>query len=200
MRLLRNRIRHFAVSTDHLTAHSLVVKTFSFGIAFASHHLSDRSLRPDLEKLRKLLGGFEEFVDARMAEIKPQLDDAYRVVRCPSCLQAAITLGDDDPQCRFCGLRADGEQLAREWVDQFLGDRSPKEEIAEPRVVACPECGRDACVDMFYETEGNERHVCLACGEAGYYRPCSRCGCLHETNNPGVMCDDCWEHVQEVNG
>ena len=57
LRKLRNKIRHFAISIDRNAAISLIVKTFSFAIAFASRHLSDWSVRSDLEKLRKLLGG-----------------------------------------------------------------------------------------------------------------------------------------------
>jgi hypothetical protein len=201
LRQQRNRIRHFAIVVEHSVAVSLIVKTFSFAVEFVSVQLEP--LRGPLEKqlshLRALLGEFQAFIDARMAVIQPDLDSAYDVVQCPFCMQDALILGDGHTRCRFCGHSASGEEMAKQWADHFLGFQSMKDSLVDPRVERCPECYQQACVDMFFETDGSRRLVCLACGESGDYRPCTGCGELHESTNPGDQCDDCWADVLERN-
>ena len=197
----RNRIRHFAIVVEHSTAVSLIVKTFAFAVEFVSAQLEPlrRPLEDQLSHLRTLLGEFQAFVDARMAAIQSELDSAYDVVRCPFCMQDALILGDGKTRCRFCGHSASGEEMAKQWTDRLFGFQSLKDSLVDPRVERCPECYEQACVDMFFETDGSRRHVCFACGESGDYRPCTRCGQLHETTHPGDQCDDCWAYVLERN-
>ena len=201
LRQLRNRIRHFGVSTDKRAAMSLIVKTFSFALEFVTAHLQTdyQSLEGELAQLRALLGEFREFVDARMAEIQSELRSAHRVVRCHVCLQEALTLGGEDVVCLFCRHKADGESAAVQWVDRFCGFQSLKDRLVDPQIESCPECGVEACVDMSDETEGRLGHVCLACGESGSYQHCSTCGNLHADDNPGDCCDDCWSALMERN-
>jgi hypothetical protein len=201
LRQQRNRIRHFAIVVEHSVAISLIVKAFSFAVEFVSMQLEPlrRPLEEQLSHLRALLGEFQAFVDARMAKIQSDLDSAFYVVKCPFCMQDALLLGDEIPRCRFCGHSASGEEMAKQWTDRFFGFQSLKDSLVDPRVERCPECYQQACVDMFFETDGSRRHVCLACGESGDYRPCTRCGELHESTNPGDQCDDCWGYVLERN-
>jgi hypothetical protein len=201
LRQLRNRIRHFAVTTENDAAISLIVKTFSFAIAFVTDHLQPvhEAIEDELNKLRALLGEFEEFVDARMAEIQSDLDSAFRVVQCPVCLQDALSLGEEDVTCLFCGHKTDGESAASQWVDRFFGFQSLKDSLIEPQIEQCPECGAEACVDMGAETDGRLDYVCFACGEEGDYQHCSECGQLTGDDNPGEICNDCWEDVLRRN-
>ena len=198
LRQLRNCIRHFAVTTDKSVAISLIVKTFSFAIEFVTDHLEPvhEPLQDMLAQLRTRLGEFEEFIEARMAEIQSELDSAYCVVRCPACLQVALTLGSGEVVCRFCGHKADGESMASQWVLRFWGFQSPKDSLTDPLIESCPECGHNSCVDMSDETDGRLRYMCFACGESGDYQHCSRCGKLHADDNPGDHCDDCWNVLE----
>lgn len=201
LRQLRNRIRHFAVSTERTVAISLIVKTFSFAIGFVADNL--QPIHDDLEhevtQLRTVLGEFEEFVDQRMTEIQPGLNEAFRVVQCPICLQDALTLGSEEVVCLFCGHKTDGESAASQWADRFLGFQSLKDSLIEPQIEACPECGSEACVDMGAETDGRLGHVCLACGEGGEYQHCMSCGNLCPEDSMGDMCEDCRDHFMNSN-
>jgi hypothetical protein len=199
LRQLRNRIRHFAVSTDKSAAISLIVKAFSFAIEFATDHLQTvhESLQDELSQLRTLLGEFADFVDSRMVEIQSGLDSAYCVVRCPVCLQDALALGSGDVACLFCGHKTEGESAATQWVDRFIGVQSAKDRLVDQLIESCPECGVVSCVDMSAETDGRLGYVCLACGQSGDYRHCSECGNLHQDDYPGDRCGNCWNYRLE---
>jgi hypothetical protein len=201
LRDLRNRIRHFAVNTEKTTSISLIVKTFSFAIEFVGDHLADlnESLESELFKLRELLGEFQEFVDQRITEIQDNLDAAYLVVRCPTCLQDALELGNGEAHCLFCEMRAEGEPVARQWVRRFFAFQSMKDSLVSPQIETCPECGEDACVDMSQETDGEITFVCFGCGESGDYKHCSECNSLHESDHPSDRCDDCWSDLMARN-
>jgi hypothetical protein len=198
LRQLRNRIRHFAVTTDEATAISLIVKTFSFAIEFVNEHLESihEQLEDGLVQLRTLLGEFEEFVDERMHDIQAELDAAHLVVDCPVCLQPTLVPDAGESQCLFCRHRADGTVAARQWVDRFCGFQSYKDDLISPRIEQCPECGAEACIDM---SDEETKHVCLSCGLSGEYEHCSSCGQLHSDDNPGDMCDDCWQDMLDRN-
>lgn len=201
LRQLRNRIRHFAISTERSVAISLIVKTFSFALAFVADHLQplDDSLHDDLEQLRTLLGEFEEFVSARMAEIQSELASAFRVVQCPTCLQDTLALGEEEVVCLFCGYKTNGESAASCWVDRFCGFQSIKDDLIDPQIKQCPECDVEACVDMSSETDGRIGFVCFACGEGGDYERCITCGRLCSSHALGGMCYDCQDYRRNSN-
>jgi hypothetical protein len=198
LRQLRNRIRHFAVSTEETVAESLIAKTFSFAIEFVTEHLQTihDALQEELGALRALLGEFEAFVNARMNEIDTKIKSAYRIVQCPVCLQEALALGADEIVCHFCGHTTDGETAASQWVDRFCGFQSLKDSLIDPQIEQCPECGAEACVDMGIETDGRLDYVCFACGEAGDYQHCSGCNQLCSSDD---VCEDCWSNILDRN-
>lgn len=201
LRQLRNRIRHFAVSTEQRAAISLIVKTFSFAIGFVGEHLESvhDALRDELADLRTLLGEFEEFVDERMDEIESELDAAHLVVQCPVCLQNALTLGEEEVVCLFCGHKTDGEAAASQWADQFLRFQSLKDSLIDPQINSCPECGAEACINMCVETDGRLGYVCFSCGTEGDYQECTSCSNLCSRDSLGGMCDDCQSHFMDAN-
>jgi len=200
LRQLRNRIRHFAVTTENSVAISLIVKTLSFAIEFVTEHLHSilDKLAEELGQLRTLLGDFAEFVDSRMAEVKTELEAAYCVVLCPVCLQDALKLGDGDVTCAFCRHKADGESAAVEWVECFFGFQSPKDSLIEPQIEECPECGAQACVNVGGIIEDDTGYVCFSCGLSGDYEYCSDCGQLF-SGDDSSRCSDCWENLMSKN-
>ena len=203
LRKLRNRIRHFAVETDRLSAISLITKTYSFAIDFITKEIEPHrhdEVEYELSGLRSMLGDFTEFVQTRLKEIQPALDDQnYSIhVSCPACLQSTFYADGDGASCAFCGLKCDGESAASLWADRFR-PQSSKDDLIEPVIVNCPECGAEACVPAGEMTEFSTQHVCLSCGESGDYHDCSSCGQLHGDDNPGDMCDGCWQALLERN-
>ncbi len=201
LRQLRNRIRHFAVSTDNRAANSLIAKTFSFAIEFVTEHLQavHGELDDELTRLKELLFDYDAFIESRMEEIQSELKEAYCVVRCPVCLQNAFVLGDDDPVCKFCLHKTDGQSAASEWIDRFGRFQSLKDSLIEPQIRGCPNCGIEACVDMNIETDGRRGHVCFVCGEEGRYEQCATCSNFCPRDSLGGMCVDCRQHFASSN-
>lgn len=201
IRQLRNRVRHFRVTTDRPAAISLIVKTFSFAMEFISEHLSafNKTLDNELLALRSLLGEFEAFVDERFGEILPQIHQEVCVVACPVCVQEAFALGGDVAHCLFCGHLADSDSAAYEWRNTFVGVGSSKEDFQARRVQICPECGAEACLDIARETHGRKAFICFRCGEEGDYQHCITCGQLCSRDSLGGMCGDCRGHYEDAN-
>ena len=93
LRQLRNRVRHFAVTTEREEAVSLLAKTFSFAIEFVTEHLEQKcpDVSGEMSQLRLLLGEFQEFVQERIKQIHTQLaakdEQCSYGLDCPKCLQ-----------------------------------------------------------------------------------------------------------------
>lgn len=203
LRQLRNRIRHFAVETDRPLAVSLITKAYSFAIDFITKEIEPHrhdEVEYELGDLRSMLGDFAEFVQTRLSEIQSTLDEQnYSVhVSCPACLQSTFYADGDGASCAFCGLKREGESAARLWANRFC-PQSYKDEMIEPVVVNCPECGAEACVPAGESDDFSTQYVCLSCGESGDYQHCSSCGQLHGDDNPGDMCDGCWQALLDNN-
>lgn len=198
LRSLRNKIRHFAVRVEGKTAESLIAKTYSFAIDFTTANLEahlDAEGEEELTNLRRLLGAFEGFVEARQEEIKETLEaQDYSVhTECPRCLQETLYATDGESSCAFCGYRASGEEVAGEWFDRQYGHiGDPKERMMlDDEIDSCPECGSRACVHD--DTHGR---ICFSCGESGDYTRCAYCDQLFSGElHPGGRCDECWHHL-----
>ena len=165
LRSLRNRIRHFAVNVERKTAESLIAKTYSFAVDFTAAHLEahlNAEAQGELKNLRRLLGEFEGFVDARLGEIKGTLEaQDYSVhTECPRCLQETLYAEDGESSCAFCGYRASGEDAASEWFDRQHGHIwDPKERMMlEDEIRSCPECGASAAIPR------DARDIVKCCG------------------------------------
>lgn len=191
LRKLRNKIRHFAVTTDRETVVSLIVKAYGFAIDFTADHLEEGlgdDAKSDLDSLRRLLGQFEGFVDARLQQIDSVLKgQAYSEhIECPRCLQETLYPEDGEAACAFCGYRAGAYEAAEAWLDQQYGHLSPKDRMAAEEVVqVCPECEALAAIPL--ETDEEPRLLCLWCGESSSLQSCARCG----TPTYGKYCDYC---------
>lgn len=200
LRVLRNKIRHFAVQADRQTAESLIARACSFAVDFVAKHLEahlDTDSAESLRSLRCILGQYQGFVDARMKEIKAALDaQNYSVhVECPQCLQETLYAEEGESSCAFCGYRAKGEDAAAAWFDRNFGHiLDPKDRLElEDEIMSCPECGAWACVH-----DASHGRICLACGESGAYEHCSRCGRLIAGEPlPGDHCQECWDQKME---
>jgi hypothetical protein len=199
LRQLRNRIRHFAFAVDHRVAISLITKTLCFAIDFVNKHLepTNESLRNGVALLRTMLGQFEEFVAERFKQIQAEMREweeaAFTFIECPMCLQPALYAMEGRTRCFFCGHKQDGEGAARDWATRLGGYE---------QVENCPCCGVPACVrsgEADESEDGTENYLCLSCGNAGEYKHCSKCDCLHADSNPADHCDDCWEYLCKRN-
>ena len=131
IRKLRNRIRHFALTANRQEVLSLITKTYSFAIDFTTHHLESacaNMLGQELNILRKLLGGLDEFVEGRLKEIRPILDsqDYTWHLECPKCGQTTLYPSEGHAKCAFCGYGRDGEEAAEDVVDYSHNLFSPK--------------------------------------------------------------------------
>jgi hypothetical protein len=207
LRMLRNRIRHFAVDTDHATAISLIVKAYSFAVKFTGDELEDAvaaSLTPHLQSLRLMLAEFEEFTRHRWTEIQPDIDGQRWTVfvDCPACLQRSVHADGDGEAavCLFCRRRADSEQVAQEIVEQHTPWMSPKDRLCdEPDVEECPECPAMACLAVGRLLGLDVGYVCLACGESGDYARCSECPGLYSGESTTNRCEECDDKLMARN-
>lgn len=189
LRQLRNRVRHFAVTVDRQEAVSLIAKTFSFAIEFATQHLEQKAIGvgDEMSRLRLLLGEFEEFVQERYRQIQPQRAEKMRLLRsgleCPKCLQLEFYGDNRIARCLFCGFECAGESIADEWAEQFRPN--------DGAVVSCPKCGIRACVEE-PDADCDAFYTCLSCGQCGF-EVCPACDNLHDDDKDEGLCKDCWE-------
>jgi len=205
LRKTRNKIRHFAVTIDHATAVSLIVKAYSFAIDFIGKELDPHlghNLETNVELLRSTLSEFEEFVSHRKSEIQTEIDgNRFSVfLDCPVCLQEALYSDGGEAICLFCGRRRDGESIASEISDQHSGWMSPKDRLcSDPDVEECPECGSTACVAVGSLLDMDIAFVCIYCGESGDYERCEECNRLFSGENIANRCDDCFGDLMDRN-
>ncbi len=198
LRVLRNKIRHFAVTIDKAEVVSLIAKAYGFAIDFAAEHLEehlDPAARTDFDQLRRLLGEFANFVNDRLVAIKDKLTEQGRYVEhaeCPRCLQETLYSDAGEASCAFCGYRASGEEAASEWLWHHYGRQRPKDMqimMDDLGLGACPECGADATIPL---DEGEGCH-CLSCGQTSNLSECCRC------NTPCYdgLCDYCRQLMEK---
>lgn len=204
IREYRNRIRHFAVSSDQATVFSLVSKALAFALAFVADHLEPHckvDVYREVNDLREMLGKFDDFVDTRLGELQSAIDSQRYCpfLECPTCFQPTFFADGEGAKCLFCERRLDGEAAARLWVLHNYGFQSPKDQIIDPQVEACPECGAEACINASAATDGDLGYVCLNCGESGDFSRCTERGCLYSGENLIDRCDDCYGDFMDRN-
>ena len=149
---IRNRIQHFAIEIEIAQVKALVAKGINFFLEFSQANMHEQvsAMGRPMERIHRHLRGFEEFVESRMDEIRPQLEDAPDLIECRVCWQDTLKIGDGDPHCPFCGFQTTAEELAEE-----LGEGSLDEE--------CLECGAET---MCFVLRNNDFGVdyCTTCG------------------------------------
>jgi hypothetical protein len=181
LRKLRNRAVHFTLAINADQVSSLLAKGHNFFLEFGRANLPGH-IDPNSQVMAQVtenLREFDHFVKLRLKAIKPRLKEATRLLECDRCSQPALSIGEGEPVCLFCGYKTTCEELAEDLSDGGV-------------VQKCPECGADACALIVLN---NDEAVwdCMSCGtrEKGReYSSCPRCGQL--TANDGV-CDDCWD-------
>ena len=199
LRQIRNRVRHFRLKLSREAAGSLLARATAYGLDFYANHLEVVGDEPEdeLAELRKLLGTLEEFVEHRLAQVRPEADqlEGIMLLGCPHCSQQMLYSDGECVRCLFCRSTMGGEDAAREWAWRFHPPRSLDEELYSPTVLQCPECAADACVYVAEQSSPTSSggHYCFACGASGDYFECSDCSSLASgSTNPGGRCHDCW--------
>lgn len=208
VRSYRNMIRHHSLRADQAVVLSIITRTYSFAIDFITAEIESTSAfraGRQVERLRALLGSFEQFVAERMKDVGPAVARSANglVVECPTCLQPAMHSDGEKSLCGFCGKNGDGEDMAVEWSIKKRGWRSPKDELIDPHAQTCPECGAEACVAVSDTDEYATQFHCFSCGEGGDYRSCCDCDQLfaqlpvpadadEDSHLPDDRCPDCW--------
>ena len=194
----RNKLEHFGIIDTVEALKSSAAKALSIALDFINKHLTEKEFSEAeidlLDKLKKKMLEFDDFVDTRMKEIEARFKKhkgRLSVYACPSCLQKALLLGDDKPKCHFCGYQTEPEEAANAYLETIQGEShytSVKEGGIYPLYI-CPECGRETLVGLNTEGEHKEEvgWVCFACGEEWYSSSldiCTSCG------NPFVTQDE----------
>ena len=182
LRLMRNKVQHFAITVNEAEAKALLGLGASFVIEFCKQHLPELldSHKQVIEDIRTKLVEFQEFVAERLKAIQPILDVAPHLWDCPNCMQETLMMGiGDDPKCAFCDQTISAEQLA---IDH--------DENGAP--ATCPECRRSTC-SMQIAGDGIV-WICTSCfqdfdGDT-YIEGCSSCGCL--IKNDETYCSECF--------
>jgi ribosomal protein L37E len=201
LRMLRNRIEHFAVHDATSAVLAVAARTLSFALDFVGTEIEPQGIEgrasEDLETIRQGLNDVVAFVDERWRAIHDELARSDAVIDCYRCGEQAFVLGDGG-RCLFCGYRVDAETGAADYAWLVLG--STEYDITkggEWAVSRCPECSTETLVDT--GNVGSEvpaiRWVCFNCGLAwndDQLDNCTSCGALHATDMD--ICSDCWEY------
>lgn len=176
LRRLRNCIQHFALRITKPQASSLVAKNANFLIDFCNREFPNAlaKFRGSMRKIKQQLKKFGEYVAIRLESIKPKLDKAAHVFRCPECWQRTVIFVSGDWICLFCGFHIDPTELANN--------------ITEGGVTECPDCGEETLAFCLMTNEDGY-DLCTSCGfEEEWHSSCPRCG---ELNITGPLCEDC---------
>ncbi len=201
LRMLRNRIEHFAVRDEKDAVVAVAAKTLSFALDFVGAEIEPTGLEAqpeeDLEAIRQGLNEATVFVDERWNTIRDELARFDAVIDCYRCGEPAFAL-EDGASCYFCGYRVAAAEGAAEYAWLVLG--SSEYDIAdggEWAVSRCSECYSETLLDT--GISGGEspavRWVCFTCGRAwndDALDNCTSCGSLHDTGMD--LCSDCWEY------
>ena len=195
----RNRIEHFDMFDTVEAIKSSTAAVLNIIFDFIHTELEpgklDQKDRDTLEKIHQGLFELQDFVKARMQEIRPDLQQAQAqttVVTCPQCFQNTAVL-DDGLQCLFCRYTADGENAAEYYISEVLGHS--KYEAAKyggdwPQY-RCPDCWTESLVET-----GDDRFHCFQCGESWQYgslQRCSRCNEFYVPTDDLLTCEDCFD-------
>jgi hypothetical protein len=118
-------------------------------------------------------------------------------------LQPAMSADGDRARFAFCELEMEGTEAAEAWADEFFAYRRPQDELIDPTVLDCPECGETSFVNVGSAGSTPVGYYCFSCGEHGDYRRCEECDQPFLPNDIEVdeddgygedyKCRDCWQ-------
>jgi len=182
LRKVRNFIQHFALRINKPQVSSLIAKGFNFLVNFCDRELPEVIGGFDdlMQKIKDHLHEIDGYIAVRLEDVRPQLDNAEFLFRCPECRQDTLCLGAGEPNCPFCGLQIEPTELAQN--------------ITESDVEECPECGEETLAFRLMSNEDGY-DLCTACGyREEWHSSCPQCGKL---NIHGPLCRSCMGEPQE---
>lgn len=214
LKKLRNQIVHFEFTIERDAAISLLVKTWSMLQDFVKAHVD----LTDIEKGEGYFGGIcqgmrihNEFCLQRETEIAHRLkeltDKGTVILGCPRCLSQSLPLTGEDTQCLFCLHTFQKDELRDEWLITFIGWHVleiSKEEMTEPHVRRCPECGNESLCHRgdSFSTRGQADWTCFNCTKqwaAHELDNCNYCDELYEHHGHELHeCPDCYNSRMEM--
>lgn len=199
LRVHRKRLEHFRVHLDALTLIAAVAECVNFAISFLMQHLSGQPLTSQeaelLSAIREKLAAFDALVDARGAEVQPQVDKHEAAVACSACLQEARVLGDGNPHCLFCGESVGVSVAARHHVTHVLGiSEYEAAKDGEPLPLhRCPSCEWEGSL-----VESDGEFLCFQCAyQATDLDRCLKCNEPYPSEDGESVCSVCFERAVE---
>lgn len=197
LRKFRNRAAHFAIvgNTD-IAVRGALARGLDFTVWFLETHirpdapLSEATLIDNaLEELAPVLQELKAYVAERLATIKTKLAKFSTLLRCPNCLQPALTLSEGEaPKCLLCWWQEEGEASANSYVYNVLNESEyvvVKDGGIWP-VHDCPNCEDSAFVsgvelinNRTTPLNSTYAFACFTCSfeaTAGEVEQCTRCG------------------------
>lgn len=214
VRRLRNRVAHFAVVGINPAAINVeLARGLDFIVWFLEKHILPGApqhevdlVEASLAAVSTVLSEIKEFVAARLATLRSQLDAAEILLQCPQCAQPTLTV-ENAPRCLFCWwASSDAEDGAEEYVTAVLGLSSYRvvSQGGDWPVAECPECYVNSLVEGAQVVAGSAAKigardsvsdmdlVCFNCGlhcSHSLLDRCSQCGAW--TSTAGGICPDC---------
>ncbi|MEW1657924.1 hypothetical protein [Streptomyces sp. NPDC093707] len=198
----RNCLQHYGVKADAFAVDNRAAQVLDFLVAFVRSELlpalpeeeAAAAVEP-LEEVIEALHRLELFTAARRKRLKRELADvADRTVKCWSCGELALVVGEAAPACRFCDLALGGpHEAAVEYLWNVLDV-----ELEVP--LECPACSSGALAPYAVYTlalPDRPQPLCFACGTA--FRDIDLCdGCSAPyvpaaESDPG-LCPGCLEN------
>jgi hypothetical protein len=201
LRMLRNRIEHFAVRDAKESVMAVALQTLGFALDFIGAEIEPEGLEgqavKDLDAIREGLREATAFVEERWNAIREALAGHEAVIDCYRCGERAFALSDG-ARCYFCGYQVKAEEGAAEYAWLVLGSSSyDVADGGEWAVSECSTCSAETLLDLGPpdDADDRDRWVCFTCGSAwrdGELRNCTSCGALHAQEMD--LCSDCWEY------
>lgn len=191
LRDLRNRMTHSSVTLNVEQAKSIVARGISVFLRLEQEWLQDGDEEPDRAlqyEINQALQDFRKYVDARLRDLKSDVDGADRPHRwfrtCSSCTQETLISKGDIAACLFCGQEVTFKELADYRSEGAAG--------------SCPLC-EDSVLAVVLLNNEESRLVCPKCGlepNEDYNTECSRCGREYwDEDEDTPICGDCWEEI-----
>jgi ribosomal protein S27AE len=198
----RNKVEHFNVVDTLLAMQSSTAKMVSFLVDFIDQNFEVENFEEEelelLTEIRSNLSSCAAVVQERVTLIEPEVKQLYSVIRCPSCLQIAMSADGGKVRCLFCFSGPDPSDAADEYVTNVLGYPSSFEvekDGGDWPVRTCPECGDETFVTEVPDSSGN--FYCFNCGYENspeQMERCNDCGEYYDHDGePGChICSDCF--------
>ncbi|MFF7169706.1 hypothetical protein [Streptomyces pseudovenezuelae] len=163
----RNALTHYGHTASAYAVEARAAAVLSFLIDFVPRHLqpslsSEASeVASTMELVRGRLRTIEVLVKKREQDLASDLDKvAERVVKCPSCWQRALVVGETPVACRFCArtFESSADAVAAYWEEILDSEYTPEPEN-------CPACKQDEVVwATTRAAPDNGVELCFQCG------------------------------------